>query len=108
MSQDNQFQNQIRDVDRIIEAVRQAFPDVIVDQLKVTYPADDDGLWYFHLPEKPKDDIQIESSYGNCPFLIENMRNDDRENGESVEQVVSIICQYFRAGRESGSFEREA
>ena len=54
MSQDNQFQNQIRDVDRIIEAVRQAFPDVVVDQLKVTYPADDDGLWYFHLQRSPK------------------------------------------------------
>jgi hypothetical protein len=108
MSQDNQFQNQIRDVDRIIEAVRLAFPNVVVDQLKVTHPADDDGLWYFHLPENPKDAIQIESSYGNSPFLMENMRNDDRENGESVEQVVSIICQYFRAGRERGSFEREA
>jgi len=108
MSQINQFQNQIRDVDRIIEAVRQAFPDAVVDQLKVTHPADDDGLWYFHLPENPKDDIQIESSYGNCPFLIENMRNDDRKNGETVEQVVSIICQYLRAGRESGFFEREA
>ena len=108
MSQDNQSQNQSRDVDRIIEGVRQMFPEVIVDQLKVTHPADDDGLWYFHLPENPRDDIQIESPYGNCPFLIENMRNDERRNGESVEQVVSIICEYFREGCESGSFEREA
>ena len=108
MSQNNQPQNQIRDVDRIIEGVRQTFPEAVVDQLKVTHPADDDGIWYFHLPENPKDDIQIESSYGNCPFLIENMRSDDRKRGENVEQVVSIICEYFRESRESGSFAREA
>lgn len=108
MSQDNQSQDQSRDVDRIIEGVRQIFPEVIVEQLTVTHPADDDGLWYFHLPENPKDDIQIESPDGDCPFLIENMRNDERKNGESVEQVVSIICEYFRGGRQSGSFERKA
>jgi hypothetical protein len=108
MSQNNQPQNQIRDVDRIIEGVRLKFPKVIVDQLKVTHPADDDGLWYFHLPENPEDEIQIESSYGNCPFLIENLRGDNRKSGESVEQVVSIIWEYFREGRKSGSFEPEA
>lgn len=88
--------------------MRQIFPEVIVDQLKVTHPADDDGLWYFHLPENPKDDIQIESPDGNCPFLIENMRDDNRKSGENVEQVVSIICEYFREGRESASFQPEA
>jgi hypothetical protein len=66
VSQNNQSQTQLRDVDRIIEGVRQTFPEVIVDQLRVTHPADDDGLWYFHLPENPKDDIQIESSYGTA------------------------------------------
>jgi len=108
MSQNNPSQNRGRDVDRIIEGVRRIFPEVIVEQLKVTYPADDDGLWYFHLLENPKDDIQIESSYGSCPFLIENMRKGDRKIGESVEQVVSIICEYFREGREGASFQREA
>jgi hypothetical protein len=88
--------------------VRQIFPEVIVDQLKGIHPADDDGLWYFHLPENPKDDIQIESPYGNSPFLIEDMMSDDRKTGESFEQVVSIICEYFRAGRERASFPREA
>ena len=108
MSQNNQSRNQGRDVDRIIEGVRQIFPDIIVDQLRVTHPGDDDGLWFFHLPENPKDEIQIESSYGNCPFLIENMRNDDRKNGESLEQVVAIICEYFQEGRKIDPFERKA
>jgi hypothetical protein len=108
MSRDYQSQNQIRDVERIIEGVQRIFPEVIVDQLRVMHPADDDGLWYFHLPENPKDDIQIESPYGNCPFLIENMRSDDRKTGESVEQVVSIICEFFRAGQGRGPSAREA
>jgi hypothetical protein len=107
MSESNQSQNQSRDVDGIIEGVRQVFPEIIVEQLKVTHPADDDGLWFFHLPENPKDEIQIESPYGKCPFLIENMRNDDRKNGETVEQVVGIICEYFR-GRGPNFSEREA
>jgi hypothetical protein len=96
MSQNSHLPKLNRDIDEIIEGVRQHFPEVSIDQLKVKHPADDDGLWYFHLPENPKDDIQVESSDGNCPFLIENMQNDDRKNGESVEQVVSIICEYFR------------
>lgn len=108
MSQNTQPKNQSRDVDRIIEDVRQIFPEIIVEQLKVTHPADDDGLWFFHLPENPKDEIQIESPYGNCPFLIENMRNDERKNGETIEQVVAIICEYFREGRGNISSEREA
>jgi len=108
MSENAQSQNQLRDVDRIIEGLRRVFPEIVVEQLKVTHPADDDGLWYFHLPENPKDEIQIESPYGSCPFLIENMRDDDRKNGESVERVVSIICEYFREGRERDSFQREA
>ena len=108
MSENNLSQNRLRDIDRIAEGARQVFPEVIVNQLKVTHPADDGGLWYFHLPESPKDDIQIEASYGSCPFLIENMRGGDRKSGGSVEQVVSIICEYFREGRGRGPSRREA
>jgi hypothetical protein len=108
MSQNNQSQNQSRDVDRIIEGVRQIFPEMNIEQLKVTHHGDDDGLWFFNLPDNPKDEIQIESSYGNCPFLIENIRNDDRKNGETIEQVVAIICEYFREGQENASSEGKA
>ena len=83
------------DVDVIADEVRKHFPELLVSQLKVTHPADDDGIWFFHLPAKPDDDIQIESSSGFCPFLIENNRDDSRLLGQTVEEVASIICQHF-------------
>ena len=49
----------MKDIDLIIEKVRQVFPEIEVEQLKVKFPADDDGIWYFYLSKT--DWIQIES-----------------------------------------------
>jgi hypothetical protein len=87
-----------RDVDKIIEAVKIKFPNVTVEQLKVSLPADDDGLWYFSF-ENLKDEIQIESSYGKCPFLIESDRNNERRNSNSVEEVINIICEHLETSK---------
>jgi hypothetical protein len=87
------------DIDQVKQGVQKEFPEVVIEQLKVSLPADDDGLWFFHLPWDPKDEIQIESSDGKCPFLIENMRNDERRDGDAIEEVVAIICEYFREGQ---------
>jgi hypothetical protein len=61
------------------------------------HPADDDGPWWFRLPGKTKD-IQIESSTGSCPFLIES-RDDksstDATTGDTVEEVVQKIAACF-------------
>ena len=87
-----------RDIDEIIEAVKTKFPNVIVEQLKVSLPADDDGLWYFSF-ESLKDGIQIESPYGKCPFLIESHRNDERRNGNTVNEVVEIISEHLETSK---------
>jgi hypothetical protein len=58
------------DVHRIVDLVRQRLPGLTVEQLQVRWPADDNGLWFFSLPNLPSD-VQIESHTGNCPFLIE-------------------------------------
>ncbi len=79
-----------RDIDKIIEAVKTQFPNIIVEQLKVTHPADDDGIWYFSF-EKLKDEIQIESSYGKCPFLVESVRNDERRSNNSIDEVGALF-----------------
>src|SRR5262245_42724451 len=55
-----------RDIDEIVTRITQRFPDVKVDQDVVKFPADDDGLWWFHLPHISQN-IQIESSVGMCP-----------------------------------------
>ncbi|HSU26534.1 MAG TPA: hypothetical protein VLI65_11165 [Pyrinomonadaceae bacterium] len=85
-----------RDIDTIIESVRENYPNVCVQQLKVKFPADDDGIWYFWDSEYPEDEIQIENSFGQCPFVVETNRNATAVRGETVEQVVSIICGHLR------------
>jgi hypothetical protein len=87
----------ISNIDQIKLGVQKQFPEMVIEQLKVSLPADDDGIWFFHLPWDPRDEIQIESSDGKCPFLIGNIRNDETRNGETVDEVVAIICQYFFA-----------
>jgi hypothetical protein len=81
----------MRDVDRIIQLLRGAFPTVDVQQLRVSHPgADDDGLWYFGQP-RSEFQVQIESPNGMCPFLVETDENDDRLTGRSVEETVQIL-----------------
>ena len=71
----------------------------MIEQLKLIHPADDDGIWYFSL-EKTKDEIQIESPDGNCPFLIESNRNDERTNAVSVKEVIELVCEHLKTSLE--------
>jgi hypothetical protein len=81
----------MRDVDRIIQLVRDVCPAADVQQLRVSHPgADDDGLWYFGQPAS-EFQVQIESPNGMCPFLVETDENDDRLTGRSVEETVEIV-----------------
>jgi hypothetical protein len=91
------------DIDTIIQMVRRNYPLVCVQQLPVTDPADDNGIWYFWNPDHPKDDIQIESPDGQCPFLIETNRNSKQVQGETVERVVTLICEHLRTPVTNGS-----
>lgn len=86
-----------RDIDRIVDAVKKQFPEVKVVQMDKIHPVDDDGLWWFRLPGKSKD-IQIESSTGECPFLVES---DDTANSldavtaHTVDETVKLISLYL-------------
>ena len=81
----------MRDVDKVIESVRAMHPTVTVEQLKVRHPgADDDGLWFFTQPET-QFQVQIESSTGMCPFLIEAEATDVRYTTNSVEETVETL-----------------
>lgn len=86
----------VRDIVEIIRLVRERYPGVCVQQLEVKHSTDDDGIWYFWHPDNPNDDIQIENSDGNCPFLIETNRDDKAVSGDTIEQVVSLICEHLR------------
>src|SRR5258708_37734241 len=78
----------MRDVDKIVELIRSVHPAVVVEQLKVSHPgADDDGPWFFGQPDSPFQ-VQIESSNGTCPFLIETDETNARFTTNSVEETV--------------------
>jgi hypothetical protein len=87
-----------RDIDRIIERVKNLIPDALVEQLWVSHPGvDDDGLWFFRLPGIAKD-IQIESSQGVCPFIVEHCdmkSSTDAETAWSVEEAVQKVVAYL-------------
>ena len=88
-----------RDIDSIIEQVQNRLPNVTVTQMRKTHPADDDGIWWFRLPNVAKE-IQIESSLGNCPFMIEH--DDMRSTAEaitanSIDDVVNNVVGYLQS-----------
>jgi hypothetical protein len=99
-----------RDIDLIIEGVRRRLPDVEVEQLQVKYPGvDDDGLWYFSVPGIRKH-IQIESSYGVCPFIVEHVdmkSSSEAETAECVSEAVQKVITYLTSLRPIGPNEPE-
>lgn len=89
-----------RDIEAIIAQVQQKLPQVNVQQHVVSHPGiDDDGVWWFSLPDVKKD-IQIESSSGTCPFLVEHddmTSRNQAQQGRKVEEVVDMIVSYLTA-----------
>jgi len=88
-------------VDLIIERVRSCHPDVVVNQLVVAHPGvDDDGLWFFRLPQV-KEDIQIESSTYDLPFLIEgsDVSPTGRLESRTIDGVVEAVSSFLERSR---------
>jgi hypothetical protein len=87
-----------RDIDLIIERTKARLPDVKVQQHWVRDPRkEDDGVWWFSLPGVKKD-IQIESSYGACPFLVEHddmKSSSEAETARTVEEAVEKTVSYL-------------
>ena len=89
----------MRDVDQIIKLMRSICPTVKVRQLSVSHPGvDDDGLWFFEQPAS-EFEVQIESSTGMCPFLIETDENDTRFTAASIEEALATITKLLHLGR---------
>jgi hypothetical protein len=80
-----------RDIDLVIAELNAANPTVTVEQLRVTHPgADDDGMWFFRQPQSPNE-VQLESSTGAVPFLVES----DQEvplTVRSVDEAVQVVA----------------
>ena len=79
------------DIDAITATLRLTHPLIRVRQLVVSHPgADDDGIWFFTHPDS-EFEVQLESSGGTFPFLVETDRHNDRGSAQSVAQAVHLI-----------------
>jgi hypothetical protein len=79
------------DLRQIVEGVQAKLPDVRWEQLPVTHAADDDGLWFFTRAARGSREVQIQSSSGTCPFLIETDVDDKVRTGRTPDEVIRQI-----------------
>ena len=97
-----------RDIDLIISAVREQLPEVDVQQWQKMHPGDDDGMWFFSL-EGNKGEIQLESSSGNCPFMVESdamSRSDQATQVATVPDAVKSVTDYLTSLKEKRAPQR--
>jgi hypothetical protein len=88
-----------RDIDQVITAVKSRVPGVVVWQMHKTHPGDDDGIWRFGLPGVERN-IQLESSFGTCPFLVEHddmQSSAEQWRAQAVEQAVQAVVGYLES-----------
>ena len=89
----------MKDIDQIIQEISRRYKDVHVEQLKATHPADDDGVWFFSLPDV-NNEVQVESCSGRCPFNISDNYTKKSLTAATVQDAVSKIEILFKnAGR---------
>ena len=97
-----------RDIDTIIELVKEKLPRVDVWQRSVMNPsANNDGVWFFSLPGVEKN-IQIESSFGTCPFTVEHdhmTSTRESQTAETVDVAVGMIVSFLECQNASKSEE---
>ena len=96
--------NKDRDIFHVIESVEALIPGVKWTQLKVNNPdADDDGIWFFWLQDKPGD-VQLASSTGMLPFLAETDKHDKPVTCITIEGAADIVSDWLRlpGGNTSG------
>ncbi len=88
----------VRDIDLIIEQVKQHFPEIRVYQYHQTHPADDDGVWWFSLPNI-EPDIKLDSTHGTCPFMVETNEQwgENARTVNNVAEAVLIIIDYLKS-----------
>lgn len=95
----------MRNIDEIASQLRAWRSDVIFEQIRVLHPgADDDGLWFIQLPGNPEE-VQLESSTGACPFLVEFSNSPERLIASSVTEAFEAVRRGLGAPATSASQE---
>ena len=84
-----------RDIDLIREQLTATIPGIHIEQLKVKHPGvDDDGLWFIDIQDREQQ-VQIESSEGMCPFLIESDFSNERFYGHTIDEVIATVKRLY-------------
>jgi hypothetical protein len=91
----------MRDIDQVIAALRRRHSDLAVEQRPVAYAAVDEGIWFINLPSTSIE-VQLESSTGNCPFLIESSRSPERLHAASIGETINMVSAMLR-GDDNGA-----
>jgi hypothetical protein len=81
----------MRDIEILIQSLTTIYPTVRVRQLEVFHLGADDGLWFFQEPNTGLE-VQVESSTGMLPFLIEADETDERWTVTAVDQAVVTLA----------------
>jgi len=88
----------MRDIDRITARLSAELPRIQIQQLQVLHPgADDDGLWFIRALGC-ENEVQVESSEDNRPFLIETRCTNERLESNDVEEVVKTVRELLGRG----------
>jgi len=67
-------------------------------------PSVDDGLWFFTHPTVPGE-VQLESSSGQLPFVVEGTHSSARDLARTLEEAVALVATRLalRATTKSGA-----
>jgi hypothetical protein len=89
----------VLDIDWVMDLVKSHLPQVRVVQYQNVWPADDEGVWFFRLPDI-KNDIQLESSTGMCPFFVEHdgmksPADGGGWNAMTVDEAARMVVDYL-------------
>src|SRR3954451_13173336 len=84
-----------RDIENVIQQVKARFSDVGVYQIEKSNPYDDDGIWYFWIRGAERDEIQVENSFGTCPFYCSTYRSDEMQTVDTVEATLQLVSEHL-------------
>lgn len=89
----------MKDIVAIITRLKNVHADLNVTQLAATHLSDDDGIWFIKSTNF-SGEIQLESSNGECPFLIESDLNEKRQTACTIDDTIEIVEGLIKLGAE--------
>ena len=89
------------EIGEIIDRFKRMYADGEVEQLRVKFPADDDGLWFFRRGSK-SNEVNVESSLWKCPFLVEHLADTRRFYANTIDETVKVLSLLLGGDSPSG------